>query len=46
MELPSGKKALVLGGFMTPVKVKVIGSRPKRVDVTVRRPQWQEFLSY
>lgn len=31
---------------MTPVKVKIIGSRPKRVDVTVRRANWQEFLSY
>jgi len=29
-----------------PVKIKIIGSRPTRVAVEVRRPAWREFLTY
>lgn len=36
----------VLGGSEMPVKIKIIRSRPSRVDVTVRRPGWQEYIQY
>lgn len=29
-----------------PVKIKVLNSRGTRVEVKVRRPSWQQFLSY
>lgn len=29
-----------------PIKVKILGSKPTRVAVKVRRPAWQQFLSY
>ncbi len=28
------------------VKIKIIRTKPARVPVTVRRPDWQEFLRY
>jgi hypothetical protein len=28
------------------VKIRVIGSKPTRVEVNVRKPAWREFLSY
>lgn len=36
----------VLGGSKMPVKIKIIRTRPLRVDVTVRRPGWQEYIQY
>jgi hypothetical protein len=29
-----------------PVKVKIVSSQPMQVAVKVRRPTWQQFLSY
>jgi preprotein translocase subunit Sss1 len=28
------------------VKIRIIRSKPTRVAVTVRKPDWREFLSY
>ena len=28
------------------VKIKIINTKPMRVEVQVRRPQWQQFLQY
>jgi len=29
-----------------PVKIKIIRSKPARVDVTIHRPGWREFIQY
>lgn len=29
-----------------PVKIKVINTRPARVDVVVNRPEWREYIQY
>lgn len=29
-----------------PIKVKVVGSKPKTVAVRIKRAPWQEFLHY
>lgn len=29
-----------------PVKIKIVKSRPERVEVKVRKPSWQQYLSY
>jgi|GEM_PF-1846419 len=28
------------------VKIKVVGSKPARIPVVVRKPAWREFLTY
>jgi hypothetical protein len=33
-------------GVQMAVKIKIIRSKPTRVAVTVRKPDWREFLSY
>jgi hypothetical protein len=34
------------GAAVMPVKIKIVNQRGIRVEVKVRRPKWQQFLTY
>lgn len=39
--------AVLIGGSLKmPVKIKIIRSKPARVDVMVHRPGWREYIQY
>ena len=37
---------IVFWGEVMPIKIKIVKSRPARVNVRVRKPAWQQFLVY
>jgi hypothetical protein len=46
LELPCRVRQFKWEVWAMPIKIKIIPSRGAKVEVKIRRPQWQQFIKY